>query len=298
MLLENADEQTVLISIFDPIDTLLKSMSRNTKRKLLPTLNSKGGRPSKLCLSETITLALFRYAVGINDVKHYHRHLLSHYSKWFPNRIPNYSSFNRLINQATPYVIFLLQCTMHYNRNDSKSLHFIDTTRLKVCENKRIFNHQVCKGLAERGKNSLGYFFGFKLHAVCDSLGRLVSLMITPGNTDDRKFVIKLLKGLKGTVVGDAGYVSKELMKELSEQGILFLTGVRKNMKRLMTKSQHELLKLRQRIEGVFCNLKYRLKAESSLARSPLGYLSRCIYACLAFCIFQRIEENDLMITG
>ncbi|MDI6785990.1 MAG: transposase, partial [bacterium] len=107
---------------------------------------------------------------------------------------------------------------MHCNHNDSNNVYAIDSTSLKVCTNKRIFNHKVNLGLAERGKNSLGFFFGFKLHAVCDSLGKLVSLMITPGNIDDRKYVLKLLKGLKGIAIGDANYISKELIKTLSKQ--------------------------------------------------------------------------------
>ena len=141
----------------------------------------------------------------------------------------------------------------------------------------------------------MGWFFGFKLHAVCDSLGRLVSLMITSGNTDDRKFVFKLLKGLKGLCIADAGYVSKELMHALYQQGILFLTDVKKSMKRLMTDTQHAVLKLRQRIEGVFSCLKHRLKAEASIARSPLGYFSRCLYACLAFVLAPHLEAKVLL---
>jgi hypothetical protein len=169
------------------------------------------------------------------------------------------------------------------------------STSLKVCENKRIFDHKVCEGIAERGKSSMGWFFGFKLHVVCDSLGRLVSLLLTPGNTDDRKFVLKLLKGLKGFCIADAGYVSKKLMQQLYQQGLLLLTDVRNSMKRLMTEAQHALLKQRQRIEGVFSCLKHRLKAEASIARSPLGYLSRCLYACLAFALSKELEMNNLL---
>lgn len=138
----------------------------------------------------------------------------------------------------------------------------------------------------------MGWFFGFKLHLVCDALGRLVSLIITPGNTGDRKFALKLLKGLKGLCVADAGYVSKKLMNTLYEQGLLFLTDVRNSMKRLMSETQHNLLKLRQRVEGVFSSLKYRLKAEASFARSPIGYFSRCLYACLAFALSKTMEIN------
>nr|WP_255348378.1 transposase [Gloeocapsa sp. PCC 7428] len=42
----------------------------------------------------------------------------------------------------------------------------MDSTSLKVCQNRRISNHQVFKGLAARGKTSVDWFFGFKLHLV------------------------------------------------------------------------------------------------------------------------------------
>lgn len=141
----------------------------------------------------------------------------------------------------------------------------------------------------------MGRFFGFKLPVVSDSLGRLVSLLLTPGNTDDRKFALKLLRGLKGLCIADAGYVSQKLMQELHEQGLLFLTDVRNSMKRLMTQPQHELLKLRRRIEGIFSSLKHRLRAEASTARSPLGYFARCLYACSAFLLAPMLETKALL---
>jgi hypothetical protein len=294
MLLANCSEWETLYHIFDQIDNLLKTMSTSLKRKLLTDLRPKGGRPSGLSLQAILAFGIFRYATGVKDVLHYHRKLLSSYSKDL-GRIPNYGNFNTLMNQATPYVIFLLQWIFYVNKSKQDRFYFMDSTPLKVCENKRIFDHKVCEGIAQRGKSSMGWFFGFKLHVVCDSLGRLVSLLITPGNTDDRKFVLKLLKGLKGLCVADAGYVSKKLMRALYEQGLLLLTDVRNSMKRFMTEAQHALLKQRQRIEGVFSCLKHRLKAEASIARSPLGYVSRCLYACLTFVLSKELEINNLL---
>ena len=294
MLLEKYSDWEILYHIFDQVDNLIEAMKTRDMKRLLPSFKSKGGRPSGLTLQAILTFAVFRFAVGIKDIKHYHRYLLNHFSGEL-GRIPNYPNFNRLMNQALPYAIFLLQWIMYCRRSLKPDLYFIDATSLKVCENKRIFDHKVCDGLAERSKSSMGWFFGFKLHAVCDSLGRLVSLMITSGNTDDRKFVFTLLKGLKGLCIADAGYVSGKLMKALYQQGILFLTDVKKSMKRLMTGTQHAVLKLRQRIEGVFSCLKHRLKAEASIARSPLGYFSRCLYACLAFVLAPHLEAKVLL---
>jgi hypothetical protein len=49
-------------------------------------------------------------------------------------------------------------------KRTSNIYFFVDSALLKVCHNKRIFNHKVFKGIAERGKSSMGWFFGFKLH--------------------------------------------------------------------------------------------------------------------------------------
>ena len=144
MLLANCSEWETLYHIFDQIDNLLKTMNTSLRRKLLSDLRRKGGRPSGLSLQAILALGIFRFATGVKDVKHYHRKLLSSYPKEL-GRIPNYGNFNTLMNQATPYVIFLLQWICYCNKSANDGLYFLDSTSLKVCENKRIFDHKVCE---------------------------------------------------------------------------------------------------------------------------------------------------------
>src|SRR3954467_6843808 len=40
-------------------------------------------------------------------------------------------------------------------------------------------------GLAQRGKTSMGWFFGFKLHLVFNNCHEIVALKLTPGNVHD-----------------------------------------------------------------------------------------------------------------
>lgn len=65
--------------------------------------------------------------------------------------------------------------------------NFIDATKLVVCHNKRIHAHKVFTKLASRGKSSMGWFFGFKLHTVINQLGQLVVFEITTGKVADNK---------------------------------------------------------------------------------------------------------------
>lgn len=89
MLLEKTlDEWKILYHLFDQVDDLLKAMNTHLKRKLLPNLHPKGGRPRGLSLQAILAFGIFRFAVGIKDIKHYHRYLLSHFSQEL-GRIPN-----------------------------------------------------------------------------------------------------------------------------------------------------------------------------------------------------------------
>ena len=56
-----------------------------------------------------------------------------------------------------------------------------------VCKNQRIHMHKTFKDIAQRGKCSMGWFLGFKLHLICNEKGELLNFMITPSDVDDRK---------------------------------------------------------------------------------------------------------------
>ena len=84
------------------------------------------------------------------------------------------------LEKVCKHLRHLFPKVVSYNR-------FVDSTPLRVCRNQRIHIHKVFKGIAQRGKCSMGWFFGFKLHLICNEKGELLNFMITPGYVDDRK---------------------------------------------------------------------------------------------------------------
>ena len=50
----------------------------------------------------------------------------------------------------------------------------VDSTKLAVCANPRISRNRTFKGLAARGRSTMGWFFGFKLHVVMNHKGELL----------------------------------------------------------------------------------------------------------------------------
>jgi hypothetical protein len=103
-----------------------------------------------------------------------------------------------------PLCVYLKHC---YGR--CTDISFLDATSIKVCHNRRISQHRVFKNLAARGKTSVDWFFGFKLHLVVNEHGELLNVKLTPGNTDDRQPVKDLLKCLFGQVFADRSYISR-----------------------------------------------------------------------------------------
>jgi hypothetical protein len=57
-----------------------------------------------------------------------------------------------------------------------------------------------------------------------------------------------LSKDIFGKIIADAGYLGSKV----NHEEVTIITAVRKNMKKLMTKDQHKLLKKRQLVEKVF----------------------------------------------
>ena len=136
----------------------------------------------------------------------------------------------------------------------------------------------------------MGWFYGFKLHIICNQLMHILAFTITPGNTDERKALARIWDNVLGMIIADAGYIGKEWAQKARDTGKLLLTAVKANMKKLMTKTQHALFKLRQRVEAIFSVLKLRMGIENTLPRSSLGFLAHYLWCITAYQIKKYFE--------
>ena len=140
----------------------------------------------------------------------------------------------------------------HTRRGEDTGIAFIDATSRVVCHNRRIPSHPVFRKVARRGKTSMGWFDGFKLHLVVNERGELLAFRITPGNVDDRAPMPELTQGLTGQLVRDRGYISQQLFKVLWARGLQLITKIRKNMpNELMPLADKLLLRKRAIIETI-----------------------------------------------
>ena len=244
---------------------------------------NKRGFQKRLSLSEIITLNIIRFYLRIEDLKTFHRFATDYLTGYFP-RIPSYSNFLIATNNSMIFVMLFVKYLLNINRNISEKLNFADSTDISVCKNYNISSHKVAKGIAERGKTSKGWFYGFKLHGVCDANGLLKSIFFTSGEVHDNKTLYDLLKDIRGMFYCDSGYLLKsdELEKFFAEDKKLYIA-TRKNMKRLMTKEQNNCFKKRSIIETIWDVLKERYKLVYYLARSITGYFRHYLYSICSY---------------
>ena len=114
-----------------------------------------------------------------------------------------------------------------------RGISFVDSTALEVCDNHCIHNHRVFEGIAQRGKGSMGWFYGLKVHLVINDRGEILACQITSGNVDDRKPLPTLCKRLFGKLIADRGYISQSLFEQLLETfNVQLITRIKKNMKK------------------------------------------------------------------
>ena len=225
---------------------------------------------------------------GYRCLKHFYQEKVGrHLRHLFPNVI-SYNRFVELEKEvAIPLALFIKKVLL----GKCTGISFVDSTPLRVCRNQRIHIHKVFKGIAQRGKCSMGWFFGFKLHLICNEKGELLNFMITPGDVDDRKPLEckAFIEFLYGKLVADKGYISKNLFQRLFVDGIQLITKLKSNMKgALMSVSDKLLLRKRAIIETVNDELKNIAQVEHSRHRCFENFIVNLLGAIAAYCMFPK----------
>jgi Transposase DDE domain len=271
-----------LLELFVSVDDFCQVFLPFWESKLLADGSKKRCRNGQLRVSEIMTIVIhFHQSQYRNFKAYYTEHVCQHLRAEFPNLV----SYERFVS-LMPAVFGPLSAYLKslYGRCDG--LSFIDSTARRVCDNHRLHNHKVFTVFAARGKGSMGWFYGFKLHLVINDCGELLACQITPANVDDRKPVPTLCKRLFGKLIADRGYVSQPLFEQLLDTfGVQLITKLRKNMKnRLLPLIDKLLLRKRAIIESVVDQLKNISQIEQTRHRSPINCFINIIPGLIAYC--------------
>ncbi|PJI36520.1 IS982 family transposase [Acinetobacter pseudolwoffii] len=243
-------------------------------------------RAAHLSLSEITFIAIWYKCSHFTNFKAFFTWLKQDKSSLF-NSLPCYQRMIHLINTHQLALHALHVALMKGQRSQYL---WIDSTTLPVCKNQRIQRHKSLAEIASRGKSSMGWFYGCKLHIVMNQLGEVVCSALSNGHVADIRMVEHLVEGLEAKLYADRGYISQDLKNRLKEQGIDLITYHRKNMQAIqLSESDEYHLKQRNKIETLFSLLKGQYNLVTNKARSMAGFLSG-IYASL--CAYQLTHQN------
>ena len=269
-----------VVELFCDVDDFCMKLEPELNKRTIDDGSRKRIRKSNLILSEIMTIIIMFHMSAYRTFKDYYTKEVSNHLRWaFPDLV-SYNRFVELMSQT----LLPLCCYLHTRKGICSGISFIDSTSIAVCHNRRINSNKVFSDTAQRGKNSVDWFYGFKLHLIVNDQGELLAFRLTPGNIDDREPVPEMVKGLFGKLFGDKGYISQKLFDLLYSQGTQLITRLKSNMKnKLMPLFDKLILRKRSIIETINDQLKNISQIEHTRHRSGVNFLVNVISGLIAY---------------
>jgi hypothetical protein len=270
-----------LLELYCHVDDFWQTFAPSWESQLLNSGLKQRRRAGKLYPSEIMTILIYFHQMRYRDFKTYYT---QHVQVYLTDEFPHLVSYNRFV-ELIPVLLVPLCAYLQSCYGECSGNSFIDSIPLAVCHNRRIPQHRTFAGIAQRGKNSMGWFFGFKLHLIVNDRGELLAVRLTAGNIDDRVPVLRLVQRLWGKLFGDKGYLSAPLTAQLRERGIHLITHLKSNMKnRLMLLSDKLLLRRRSILETITDHLKNISQIEHTRHRSLTNLMVNVVAGLIAYC--------------
>jgi len=269
-----------ILDIFCDVDDFMILFDHWFKEHALTHKPSTRGRKATLSMSEVMTIIIWFHQSHYRDFKAFY---IQHVQKHLRAEFPQLVSYNRFV-ELMPGTLLPMCIYLYSRRGHQTGLSFVDSTPIAVCHNKRIRRHKTFAQAARRGKSSMGWFYGFKLHLVVNDQGEILAFCLTSGNVDDRIPVPTMAQELWGKLVGDKGYISQDLFERLLEQDLKLITTARKNMKgRLMPLMERALTRKRFLIETINDQLKNISQIAHTRHRSTCNFAVNLIAGLIAY---------------
>ena len=258
--------------IFCIVDDFCKKFEPYYKNQLKEEGTMIRDRKSQMTLSEDLTVVIFYQFSGIKNFKIF----FNAFKENFISEFPKLCSYNRFIEKKQR-LLFPLYALSQCVKGECSGVSFIDATALPVCHNKRIYSHKVFKEIAQRGKTTMGYFYGFKLHLVVNHTGQIIDYSLSSGEVPDINKAFDLLKNLWGSAYADKGYVSSKIFENLRLLNMNFMTYLKKNMKNVKDKLVpfQDAINLRNRggvVENTIKALKLKYSIWQTRSRNVANY--------------------------
>lgn len=200
--------------------------------------------------AEVITLGLMQGCLGVATLKKTYQLIAANYHDCFPH-LPTYAQWLARLHALSALTGHLIQVAL-LQHPMPKRLYILDSKPIPVCKPIRHGRVRLLRDDgASFGKNSVGWFFGFKLHALIHQTGAILAIILTPANWPDQDVAVALALSVQGGLaLGDHGFGASALGEALLQEAqMLPITPQMAGEKRALISS------LRERIETSFSGL-------------------------------------------
>lgn len=265
----STDLNTLLTALYVKIDDWLGDRTRT-------------GRPPKLSDAELLTLAVAQVLLGFRSEARWLRFVPRALPGAFPY-LPGQSGYNKRLRSALPLIKRLIRVLAADTDLWHDPVWLVDSTPVECARSRPTVKRSDLAGWAGYSycPSHSRFFWGLRLHLVCTPAGLPVTWALADPKLDERQVLMAVLDhdpalladrpGL--TIIGDKGYVSRELDAFLAERGVRLLRPSYRNHR---PRPGEELLKpVRQLIESVYDTLKGQLDLELHGGRSIAGVGAR-----------------------
>jgi len=192
-----------------------------------------------------------------------------------------------------------VQRTVARSMSDS-DVFIVDSRPVEICKISRAGRSSICA--TEDIRPAFGWisstrrhYFGYKLHALCDSNGIIHSFDFTPANVHD----INYLKDVKHNIsdcilLGDKGYLSTEYQADLFTTSNITLSVPMRQKQSNYQPYSKSARHYRKRIETLFSQLEGQFMMARNFAKTLWGLYARVISKITAITIIQNINLKEL----
>ena len=230
----------------------------------------------KISDSSILALLIWQASLGVESQRRFCEKLVN----------LSHSRFNRGARMLLP-LIYLIRHGLNEEVDLSGDILIIDSFPVPVCQPIRNCRAKIFRGYADIGYKATQkiYYYGFKVHAIVSDDGYLLDYIVTKASVHDAKETVELITNAHPDnryLLGDEGYLDKNLHQRLEQMGYTLWTPYRKNMENAQKHNKHYLMALRRTIESDFLLLSY-YNAENNRARSLAGSQERLEIAILAY---------------
>jgi transposase len=221
--------------------------------------------------AEVITIGLLQGCLGTATLKQTYQFVANNLRQAFP-RLPNYQRWLARLHALSGVVGQLTQAA-GAQAAGGEAYFILDSKPIPMCKPVRHGRVRLLRDEgAYFGKNSTGWFFGFKLHVLIHTTGAILTAILTPGNWADQEVARALAQSVAGGIgLADLGYRGQELADAMrDEAGLVLVTPAsveRDDPRRALISS------VRERVETTFSSLWSRF-VDRVLSRSWEGLWS------------------------